>query len=103
MSRAHREAVIGQIFGLLIGLGGLIATVLASFQAYGSVRSSMFAPDQLCVFARRQVNPYPLHYKTAFAYSILPNPHACRLALRLAFLFKQTQETYGVSKFHVKA
>jgi len=28
MIRSHREAVIGQIFGLLIGLGGLAATVL---------------------------------------------------------------------------
>jgi len=31
------------------------------------------------------LNPYPPHYKMAFASSILPFPHACRLALRLAF------------------
>jgi hypothetical protein len=31
------------------------------------------------------LNPYPLHYREAFASSILPFPHASRLALRLAF------------------
>jgi hypothetical protein len=30
-------------------------------------------------------NPYPPHYRMAFASSILPFPHAYRLALRLAF------------------
>ena len=33
----------------------------------------------------RALNPYPLHYSVAFASSILLFPHACRLALRLAF------------------
>jgi hypothetical protein len=31
------------------------------------------------------LNPYPPHYRVAFASSILLCPHACRLALRLAF------------------
>src|SRR6266446_5417652 len=31
------------------------------------------------------LNPYPSHYRMAFASSILPLPHAYRLALRLAF------------------
>lgn len=30
-------------------------------------------------------NPYPPHYRVAFASSLLPFPHAYRLALRLAF------------------
>ena len=30
-------------------------------------------------------NSYPLHYRVAFASSILPFPHACRLALRRTF------------------
>ena len=30
-------------------------------------------------------NSYPLHYRVAFASSILPCPHACRLPLRCAF------------------
>ena len=30
-------------------------------------------------------NPYPPHYKGAFAFSILLYPHLHRLALRLAF------------------
>jgi hypothetical protein len=30
-------------------------------------------------------NPYPNDYRVAFASSILPYPHACRLALRFAF------------------
>src|SRR5262249_61693300 len=33
----------------------------------------------------RGLNPYPLHYRMAFASSILPFPHVYRLALRLAF------------------
>src|SRR5499427_6467599 len=33
----------------------------------------------------RALNPYPLHYRVAFASSILLCPHACRLSLRLAF------------------
>lgn len=33
----------------------------------------------------RSRNPYPFHYKTAFAFSILLYPHLHRLALRLAF------------------
>src|SRR6267142_2191876 len=33
----------------------------------------------------RGLNPYPSHYRMAFASSILPLPHAYRLALRLAF------------------
>src|SRR2546430_4852675 len=33
----------------------------------------------------RGLNPYPLHYRMAFASSIFPCPHACRLALRFAF------------------
>src|SRR5499427_3809084 len=31
------------------------------------------------------LNPYPLHYRVAFASSILLCPHACQLPLRLAF------------------
>jgi len=33
----------------------------------------------------RGLNPYPSHYRTAFASSIFPFPHIYRLALRLAF------------------
>jgi len=33
----------------------------------------------------RVLNPYPLYYQVAFASSILPFPHACRLALRRTF------------------
>src|SRR6266849_8091845 len=33
----------------------------------------------------RGLNPYPSHYRMAFASSILPLPHAYRLALRLTF------------------
>src|SRR5262249_61636916 len=33
----------------------------------------------------RALNPYPPHYRMAFASSILPFPHVYRLALRLAF------------------
>ena len=33
----------------------------------------------------RGLNPYPPHYRMAFASSILPFPHIYRLALRLAF------------------
>ena len=33
----------------------------------------------------QRLNPYPPHYRMAFASSILPFPHIYRLALRLAF------------------
>ena len=38
------------------------------------------------VMLLRRLNPYPPHYKMAFACSILLYPHTHRLALRLAFL-----------------
>src|SRR5262249_36467113 len=40
-----------------------------------------------CVWGHvaRALNPYPPHYRVAFASSILPCPHVCRLALRFAF------------------
>ncbi len=49
------------------------------------------------------LHPYPPHYKTTFASSILPNPHPYRLALQLAFLFLITrnQGVYGISTFHI--
>jgi hypothetical protein len=40
-------------------------------------------------------NPYPSHYRTAFAFSILLYPHPCRLALRLAF------PVGGIRAYHV--
>src|SRR5215831_6263277 len=36
-------------------------------------------------YVARRLNPYPPHYRMAFASSILPLPHVYRLALRLAF------------------
>src|SRR5215813_7498446 len=36
-------------------------------------------------YVARRLNPYPPHYRVAFASSILPLPHVYRLALRLAF------------------
>ncbi len=35
--------------------------------------------------ARGARYPYPFHYRAAFAFSILPYPHADQLSLRLAF------------------
>src|SRR5918992_6146427 len=34
-----------------------------------------------------KLNPYPPHYRMAFAFSILPFPHVHGLALRVAFPF----------------
>jgi len=39
MSRAHREAVIGQIFGFLIGIVALAATILLGYFGQGSAAS----------------------------------------------------------------
>ena len=44
------------------------------------------------------LNSYPPHYRVAFASSILPFPHAYRLALRLAF---PPGEAYGVPMFRL--
>jgi len=48
------------------------------------------APDGSgCTFVpNNHFNSYLLHYKTAFAFSIIPSPHIYRLVLRLAFLPK---------------
>jgi hypothetical protein len=40
-------------------------------------------------------NPYPPHYKVAFAFSIILYPHPFRLTLRLAFPMG------GVRAYHV--
>src|SRR3989475_4939768 len=46
-------------------------------------------------------NPYPPHYRVAFASSILPFPHVCRLALRLAFPYgRRTGLPCSVSVTH---
>ena len=45
-----------------------------------------------------RLNPYPAHYRPAFASSILPFPHAHRRPLRSAF---PCRGTYGVSTFHL--
>ncbi len=50
-----------------------------------------------------KLNLYPLHYKTAFAFSILPYPQPFRLASRLAFPAKRLWENYGLNTFRVIA
>ena len=44
---------------------------------------------EVCPLSREvmlhKLNLYPLDYRTAFAFSILPYPQSRRLALRLAF------------------
>jgi len=39
MSRAHREAVIGQIFGFMIGISALITTILLGYFGQGAAAS----------------------------------------------------------------
>jgi len=39
MSRTHREAVIGQIFGFMIGIGALVATILLGYFGEGTAAS----------------------------------------------------------------
>ena len=53
---------------------------------------------------------YPLDYRTAFAFSILPYPQPCGLALRLAFprfdlIMRRglVRESYGLTTFRVSA
>jgi hypothetical protein len=57
------------------------------------------------------LNLYPLDYRTAFAFSILPYPQSCGLALRFAFPGVRTsfleksrhRENYGLTTFRVSA
>ena len=42
-------------------------------------------PMEVSPLAREAFGLYPSHYETAFACSIAPYPHACRLPLRVAF------------------
>jgi hypothetical protein len=56
-------------------------------------------------------NLYPLDYRAAFAFSIVPSPQSLGLALRLAFPkfgFSRcgrslTRENYGLTTFRVSA
>lgn len=44
----------------------------------------------------RHFNPYPPHYRLAFAFSIFLYPHHFRPSLRLAFLFPGVIRAYHV-------
>lgn len=46
-------------------------------------------------------NPYPPHYKAAFAFSILLYPQPYRFALRLTFPRELLREDYGLTTFRV--
>ena len=69
-----------------------VATAVICLLSCGGWPSSLVMKDQMdvCplsrgVMLRGGLNPYPPHYRMAFASSILLFPHAYRLALRLAF------------------
>ena len=66
----------------------LIASDVAHFDESGLA----FAPSAV----GRRLNPYPVHYRQAFAFSILLYPHHYRLALRLAFLLSGVIRVYHV-------
>ena len=59
-------------------------------------------PVEVCPLSRgmillyKQHNPYPSHYKTAFAFSTILYPQSHRLALRLAF---PKGKDYGLTTF----
>ena len=69
-----------------------VATAVICLLSSGGWPNSLVRQDQMdvCPLARGVMlplgrNSYPLHYRVAFASSILPCPHACRLPLRCAF------------------
>ena len=69
-----------------------VATAVICLLSSGGWPNSLVMQDQTDVSALSRgvmspvgLNPYPPHYRVAFASSVLPCPHACRLALRLAF------------------
>jgi hypothetical protein len=53
-----------------------------------------------------KLNLYPLDYRAAFAFSIIPSPQPHGLALRLAFPHEtpdSSEESYGFTTFRVSA
>jgi hypothetical protein len=63
------------------------------FPSYNGLTNSLVMKDRMevCPLARGMIlvmnfNPYPPHYRAAFAFSIFLYPHRFQLALRLAFL-----------------
>ena len=60
-------------------------------------------PVEVCPLSRGvmllygRLNPYPTHYRLAFAFSTILYPQSHRLALRLAF---PRGENYGLTTFH---
>ena len=75
------------------------------FSSDNGLSSSLVTKDQMevCPLARRMIllfllNPYPLHYKVAFAFSILLCPHTHQPTLRFAYPFG---ETYGFTTFRL--
>ena len=65
---------------------------------------------EVCPLSREvmlhKLNLYPLDYRTAFAFSILPYPQPRGLALRLTFPQREiirVRENYGLTTFRVSA
>ena len=56
-----------------------------------------FAPGDVTADELR--NPYPPHYRAAFAFSDFPYPQPHRAALRLSYLFDK--ECYGLTMFRL--
>jgi hypothetical protein len=52
--------------------------------------------SEVCSFSGRAFSPYPHDYGTAFAFSEIPYPPACRLTLRLGFHIRGDSRAYHV-------
>ncbi len=65
---------------------------------------------EVCPLSRevmlQKLNLYMLHYRAAFAFSIVPSPQLHELALRRAFQCENkshARENYGLTTFRVSA
>ena len=51
-------------------------------------------------WAGQSLNPYPIHYRSAFAFSSILRPHPHQCALRFTYRMN-IRRRYGVSTFHI--
>ncbi|MCP4491597.1 MAG: hypothetical protein GY820_30460 [Gammaproteobacteria bacterium] len=59
--------------------------------------------SEVCSFSGRAFSPYPHDYSTAFAFSEIPYPPACRLTLRLGFRICGDSRAYHVPHKYLKS
>jgi len=79
----------------------MVAVAISYLRNFSFTRAALFSSSSTrWKFARFRggqiLNPYPPHYRAAFAFSIILYPHLHQLTLRLTFPFRAR---YGLTTF----